>query len=222
MTRLVAELVAEGFPATVACRVLQVPRSTFYDRASRKPSARAAADAALLPAITRVHADSRGTYGAPRVHAELAYAHGLRIGRKRVARLMRAAGIEGVCHRRKSRHRPAQAVHDDLVKRDFTATGTDRVWFTDVTQHRAPWIPAAEGKLYVCAIKAAASTRIVGLSMGPLMTAYLACAALRHAIMLRRPAGTIVHSDMASQFRSKAFANILHHHRLRGSMGRVA
>ena len=142
MTRLVAELVAQGFPAAAACRVLQVTRSTFYDRVSRKPSARAAADAALLPAIARVHADSRGTYGAPRFHAELAYAHGLRIGRKRVARLMRDAGITGVCHRRKSRHRPAPAVHEDLVRRDFTATAPDRKWVTDITEHPTTWIPA--------------------------------------------------------------------------------
>jgi transposase InsO family protein len=91
------------------------------------------ADGELTAAITTVHLDSRGTYGAPRVHAELRHALGVRCGRKRVARLMRAAGLVGVFHQRKYRHRPAPATHEDLVRRDFTATAPDRVWFTDPT-----------------------------------------------------------------------------------------
>lgn len=87
--------------------------------------------------IREVHQDSRGTYGAPRIHAELRMDLGHRIGRKRVARVMRAADIHGVSHRRKRRHRPYTATNDDLVKRHFTANGPDRVWFTDITQYRA-------------------------------------------------------------------------------------
>ena len=93
-----------------------------------------------------MHRDSRGTYGSPRVHAELRLGLGLRCGRKRVARLMRAAGMAGLCHRRKQRrHRPAAAVHDDLVQRRFVADAPDRLWFTDITEH-----PTGDGKVYCC------------------------------------------------------------------------
>ena len=132
MIPLVQELAADNVPVAVTCRVLNLPRSTYYDAIGRAPSARSVADAELTATITVVHAESRGTYGAPRVHAELRLGLGVRCARKRVARLMRAAGITGVCHRRKSRHRPAPATHEDLVRRDFTATGPDRVWFTDI------------------------------------------------------------------------------------------
>jgi putative transposase len=102
-TRLVRELAADGIPVAVTCRVLNLPRSTYYERASRRPSARSVADAALTATITAVHAESRGSYGAPRVHAELRLGRGLACGRKRVARLMRAAGLTGICHQRKTR-----------------------------------------------------------------------------------------------------------------------
>lgn len=133
MIRLVQELAAEGFPIAVTCRVLELPTSTYYDAAKREPSSRELADRGLTGLIVEVHRTSRGTYGAPRVHAELRMGMGLRVGRKRVARLMRDAGISGVSHRRKTRHRPDTATHDDLVQRRFTADGPDRVWFTDIT-----------------------------------------------------------------------------------------
>lgn len=127
----------------MACRVLKVSRSGYYDWLKRPPSARTVADAALVETIEQVHYESRGTYGAPRVHAELTLGLGLRLGRKRVARLMRTNGLVGVCHQRKRRGwRPAPATHDDLVKRRFAADAPDRLWFTDITQHRAAWIPA--------------------------------------------------------------------------------
>jgi len=140
--QLVHELAADGFPVAVACRVLGIAPSTYYETVKRAPSAREVEDHDLTGLIREVHQDSRGTYGAPRIHAELRMGLGLRIGRKRVARLMRIADIHGVSHRRKRRHRPDTATHDDLVKRQFTADGPDRVWFTDITQHRATWIPA--------------------------------------------------------------------------------
>jgi len=114
--------------------------------------------------------------------------------------------------------KPGPAVHDDLVQREFTADQLDELWFTDLTEH-----PTGEGKLYLCALKDACSTRIVGYSMGPRMTAELAAAALRNAIALRDPHGTVVvHSDRGSQFRAREFVRTLHEAGLTGSMGRVA
>ena len=114
-----------------------------------------------------------------------------------------------------SRH-AGPPVHDDLVDRDFTAPAANVTWLTDITEH-----PTSEGKLYLCAIKDVWSTRIVGYSMSHRMTASLAVSALSNAVALRDPAGTVVHSDRGSQFRSTAFVTALKSHRLVGSMGRV-
>ncbi len=123
--------------------LLGVSRSGYYEWRGRPPSPRAVADAALSAVITEVHTASRATYGAPRVHAELALGLGIAVGRKRVARLMRAAGLAGVSHRRKhQRGSPLRAVHEDLVQRKFTADGPDRLWVTDITEH-----PTREGKV---------------------------------------------------------------------------
>lgn len=124
---LVRELAEDGYPVAVTCEVLGIARSSYYDAATRPPSKRAVADADLSATIQRVHADSRGTYGAPRVHAKLTLGLGLACGRKRIARLMRQAGLAGVCHHRKRGHRPAPATHEDLVQRVFTADAPDRV-----------------------------------------------------------------------------------------------
>lgn len=125
--RLVHELRRDGFPVAVTCRVLRVSTSGYYDWLARPASARAIADAELLRAIRRAHIDSRGTYGAPRVHAELRLGLDIHVGRKRIARLMRGDGLAGVCHRRKRRGwRPAPATHDDLVRRRFVADRPDR------------------------------------------------------------------------------------------------
>jgi putative transposase len=107
-------------------------------------------------------------------------------------------------------------VHDDLVDRRFTAPAANAVWLTDITEH-----PTTEGKLYLCAIKDVHSGRIVGYSMDARMTASLAVTALRNAIALRTPAGTIVHSDRGSQFRSTAFVRTVKNNGLVGSMGRI-
>ncbi len=107
-------------------------------------------------------------------------------------------------------------VHDDLIREQFTADGPNRLWLTDITEH-----PTAEGKLYLCAIKDVHSGRIVGYSIDSRMEASLAVAALRHAVQLRDPAGTVVHSDRGSQFRSRQFVKALHRNGLIGSMGRV-
>ncbi len=117
----------------------------------------------------------------------------------------------------RSGKKPGPPVHDDLVKRDFSATAINQIWFTDITEHNTN-----EGKLYLCSLMDAYSLRLVGYSIGERMTADLAVSALRNAIALRGPVGTKVHSDRGSQFRSRAFVRVLKNNELLGSMGRVA
>jgi transposase InsO family protein len=144
----------------VACRVLKVSRAGHYDWRGRAASARQVADDQLVETITRGHHDSRGTYGSPRVQPELRLGLGLVCGRERVARLMWAAGLRGIGHQHKHRHwKPDSVTHDDLVKRQFSAKAPDRVWWTDITQHRA-----TDGWVYCCAVIDAYSRRIVGWS----------------------------------------------------------
>ena len=203
----------------MTCRVLNLSRSTYYDAAGRPPSARAVADMALTSSIREVHQMSRGSYGAPRVHAELRLGQGLQIGRKRVARLMRSAGLQGICHRRKrGRSGPLPAVHDDLVKRVFAADAPDRLWATDVTEH-----PTSTGKVYCCAVIDAYSRMVVGWSIADHIRAELVVDALQMATWRRRPEpGTVVHSDRGSVYTSWAFGHRLRAAGLLGSMGRVA
>lgn len=219
MTPLVLELAADGFPVAVTCRVLGISRSGFYDAAARPPSARAVSDAALTVTIEAVHAMSRRSYGAPRVHAELRLGQGLRVGRKRVARLMRAAGLAGICHRRKrGRQRPAPAPHEDLVRRRFVADAPDRLWATDVTEH-----PTGTGKVYCCAVIDAYSRMVVGWSIADHIRTELVVDALQMATWRRGPSpGTVVHSDRGSVYTSWAFGHRLRAAGLLGSMGRVA
>ncbi|NNG37165.1 IS3 family transposase [Nakamurella aerolata] len=215
---LVRELAADGYPVAVTCEVLGIARSSYYEAVARPPSKRSVADAQLAATIERVHTDSRGTYGAPRVHAELRLGLGLPCGRKRVARLMRRAGLVGVCHRRKRGHRPAPATHEDLVQRVFTADAPNRVWFTDITQHRA-----SDGWVYCCAVIDAYSRRIVGWSIADHIRTELVVDALEMARWQRRPApGTILHADRGSQYTSWVFGHRLRDAGLLGSMGRVA
>lgn len=217
--RLVRELAEDGFPVAVTCRVLGISRSGFYEAASRAPSRRATADEALTATITSIHHASRATYGAPRVHAELRLGLGVRCGRKRVARLMRRAGLVGVCHRRKRRgHRPLPAPHEDLVRRDFTATGPDRLWCTDITEH-----PTSEGRVYCCAVLDVFTRQVVGWSIADHMRSELVVDALEMGRWRRRPApGTIVHADRGAQYTSWIFGHRLRQAGLLGSMGRVA
>lgn len=203
----------------MTCRVLNLSRSTYYDAAGRCPSARVVADLVLTSSIREIHEMSRGSYGAPRVHAELRLGQGLRIGRKRVARLMRSAGLRGICHRRKrGRTASLPAVHDDLVKRVFTADCPDRLWATDVTEH-----PTRTGKVYCCAVIDAYSRMVVGWSIADHIRAELVVDALQMATWRRRPRpGTVVHSDRGSVYTSWAFGHRLRAAGLLGSMGRVA
>ncbi|PPK89489.1 transposase InsO family protein [Kineococcus xinjiangensis] len=216
---LVRDLAADGLPVAVTCRVLGVSRSGFYEWRGRPTSARSIADAALTQTITQVHTASRATYGAPRVHAELRLGLGIACGRKRIARLMRVAGLVGVCHRRKrAGSRPLPAPHEDLVQRRFVADAPNRLWVTDITEH-----PTAEGKVYCAAVVDVFSRMVVGWSIADHIRAELVVDALEMARWRRRPEpGTIVHADRGSQYTSWIFGHRLRAAGLLGSMGRVA
>jgi len=217
--RLVRELAADGVPVAVACRVLHVSVSGYYEWRGRPPSERAVADSALSAQIVEIHTMSRGTYGVPRVHLELHLGRGVRCGRKRVARLMRAARLQGVYRRRGRHRRPAPAVHDDLVRRRFVADGPDRLWLTDITEH-----PTREGKVYCAAVLDVYSRRIVGWSIADHLRSELVVDAIEMARWRRKPppGQTVVHSDRGSQYTAWAFGQRLRAAGLLGSMGRVA
>jgi transposase InsO family protein len=212
---LVCELAADGIPVAVTCRVLGFSKQAFYKWRSRPFSDRDWADAHLIDEIRTVHRDDPA-FGYRFIVDEL-QRRGIRAGRNRVQRLCAQERLWSAFSRKRGRARlVGPPVHDDLVRRDFQAPLLDRVWFADITEH-----PTGEGRLYLCAIKDACSGRIVGYSMDERMTSQLAVSALRNAIALRRPDGTIVHSDRGSQFRSRAFVETLRRHGLTGSMGRV-
>lgn len=204
------------------CRALKVSRSGYYGWKSRPPSARAQADAVLAERIERVHRDSRATYGAPRVHAELR-ATGLRCGRKRVARLMRKAGLAGCGGRRSVRTTRRGGTErgpaaPDLVMRDFTPEAPDRLWVADITYARS-W----EGWLYLAFVLDAYSRKVVGWSMTNHLRTKLVLDALNMAIHNRRPAaGLVHHSDRGSQHTSVEFGGRLKEAGLLPSMGSVA
>ena len=184
------------------CRVLGGSASGFYAWKDRPPSARARKDAELKKRIAAIHARSRGTYGVPRIHAELA-AERIRVGRKRVARLMRAAGLVGASRRRQirttQRDRSSRAA-PDLVKRNFAADGPDRLWVADIT-----YIPTWAGFLFLAVVLDVRSRRIVGWSMAPHLLTELVLEALNMALSQRRGQGVIHHSDQGTQYTSIAF-----------------
>ncbi len=206
-------------PVRTMCRVLGVSPSGFYAWLGRKPSARSVEDAALSDRIRAIHADSRSTYGSPRVHAALAHAE-VHVGRKRVARLMAADGLAGV-HRRRTTFRtvrdPGASPAPDLVRRDFHPSGPDRLWVADITE-----LPTLEGPLYLASVLDAWSRRCVGWSMDPSPSAALVIGALDLALGVRRPpAGLIHHSDHGTQYTSLAFGERLRSAGMLASMGSV-
>ena len=213
---LVLDLAADGIPVAVTCRVPGFSKQAFYAWCKNPVSQRDQDDAHLINAALDVHRDDPA-FGYRFIADELP-ARGISAGENRVARLCSQQRIWSVFSKKRGLNRKAgPPVHDDLVARQFTAAGPDRTWLTDITEH-----PTGEGKLYLCAFKDVYSGRIVGYSMDSRMTAGLAVSALRNAIALRDPSGTlIVHSDRGSQFRSAAFVRTLKDHRLAGSMGRV-
>jgi transposase InsO family protein len=219
MFPLVRDLAAGGIPVRLTCGVLGFSAQAFYRWRSQPVCARDWDDAHLINAIVDVHADDP-EFGYRFIADELEAAGGP-VNERRVWRLCRAQQVWSTTTRkgrRGSGKTPGPAVHDDLVRRNFTAARLDQVWLTDITEH-----PTVEGKLYVCSIKDVCSNRIVGYAIDQRMTAQLAVSTLRAAIARRRPHGTVVvHSDRGSQFRSRAFRAVLTAAGLQGSMGRVA
>ena len=205
------------YPVATMCRVLGVSPSGYYGWRKRRLSHRSKTDMALTAEICAAHATSRGIYGAPRIHAELA-AKGVRVGRKRVARLMSQAGLAGVSRRRfvvttvKGDGRQAP----DLVDRNFTATAPVRLWVADIT-----YIPTWSGFLYLAVVLDAFSRRIVGWSMATTLATQLVLDALNMALVTRRPNGVIHHSDQGSQYTSIAFGQRCREAGVRPSMGSV-
>jgi putative transposase len=208
-----------AFPVRTLCRVVGASASGFYAWLRRRPGCRASDDDSLARRIATIFAASRRTYGSPRVHAELR-AQGVRVGRKRIERLMRAAGLAVPVSRRRvprttdSRH--GLPVAPNLLGRRFAADRPDAVWLADIS-----YIPAGEGWLYLAAVRDLATREIVGWSMADHLGAGLACDALLMAIRRRRPPrGLLHHSDRGSQYASEPYQAILARHGFRCSMSR--
>lgn len=201
------------------CRMLGVSRSGYYVWRSRTPSERARFDAVLSEKIEMIHRNSRATYGAPRIHAELR-ALGIRCGKKRVARLMCRAGLRGCLRGRRMRttHRLSlRQAAPDLVGRNFAAGEPDRLWVADIT-----YVRSKEGFLYLAFILDACSRRVVGWSMATHLRTELVVDALQMAITRRKPApGLVHHSDRGVQYTSLSFGKRLEDEGLLPSMGRV-
>jgi len=200
------------------CRVLDVSVSGYYAWCKREPSKRAIADEALQRRIVEIHDQSRQTYGVPRIHAELG-ADGVRVGRKRVARLMRRAQICGISRRKRAwttkrdrRARPAP----DLVERDFAAQGPDALWVADIT-----YVPTRSGFLYLSVVIDAWSRRVVGWSMANHLRTELVLDALEMALGQRKPSGVIHHSDQGCQYTSIQFGLRCREAGIQPSMGSV-
>jgi putative transposase len=207
------------FPVSLLCRTVGVSKSGYYAWRDRPPSKRTHEDAALTQRIVEVHKRSRETYGYPRVHAELR-ALGVRCGRRRVARLMRKAGIRGCMRgrekrttRRDSRATPAT----DLVNRNFRATAPDRLWTADIT-----YVKTDEGFLHLAFVLDVYSRRIVGWSMASHLRTELVVDALEMAVWRRKPsAGLVHHSDRGTQYTALSFGKRLEEVGIVPSMGRA-
>ncbi|MFI7624318.1 IS3 family transposase [Micromonospora echinofusca] len=204
------------------CRVLAVSRSGFYRWAASEPArqARAAVEDVLAEQITRIHADSGGTYGSPRVTVEL-HDHGVRVNRKRVERIMRQRDVVGRHLRRRKRTTipdPAAPPAPDLIGRDFAATAPDQRWCGDIT-----YLRVGAGWLYLATVIDIATRRLVGWSINTHMRTALVIDALDAAVATRsgRVDGVIFHSDRGAQYGSDAFASACRRHGIRRSMGRI-
>jgi putative transposase len=210
----------EKAPVRTACRALGVSESGFHAWRTRPKCERALGDEVLSDIITRIHAESRRTYGAPRIHAELRLAKGIRVGRKRVARLMAELGLHGA-HRRR---RPKTTIRGevtsaipDLVGRDFVVDRPDQLWVADIT-----YIRTDAGFLYLAVVVDACTRRIVGWAMRRSLETEIVTAALEMAIGRRQPApGLVHHSDHGSQYTSFAFGHRCREAGIAPSMGAV-
>lgn len=214
-----AQRAQSDLPVSLMCELLGVSESGFWAWRGRAPSDRALSDAWLIEQIKRIHGASGGRYGSPRVHAML-LREGIAVGKKRVERLMRAAGLQGAHRRRrKGCTIPVPGVEPfaDLVGRDFRPDGPDRVWCTDIKQTKT-----AEGWLYLAAVQDLFSRRIVGWAMAAHMRQGLVVDALQMAVGARRPPrGATVHSDHGGQFIGLKFGQACHDAGIAQSMGAV-
>ena len=205
------------YPIATMCRVLGVSTSGYYAWSWRGPSARDRSDRALIERISAIHTMSRETYGAPRIHAELA-ANGSLVGRKRVAQLMKRAGLRGISRRKfvtttvRDSSRPAP----DLVDRNFIATAPNMLWVADIT-----YVPTWSGFLYLAVVLDVFSRRVVGWSMSTKLQGELVLGALNTALAGRKPHSVIHHSDQGSQYTSLAFGKRCREMGVRLSMGSV-
>jgi len=208
-------------PIEACCRTMKVSRSAFFAWRQRRsnPTPKMVDDIDLAELIVKIHDQSHGTYGAPRVTAELRLGLGRQVNHKRVERLMREHGLQGVTRRRRGK-RCTRAergpISDDLVHRQFRPDRPDRLWVQDITQHRT-----AEGWVYMAVVIDAWSRRVIGWSIADHLRAELVVDALEMARLRRRPDGTTVHSDHGSQDTSWVFGQRLRHAGLLGSMGTV-
>jgi transposase InsO family protein len=204
-----------------ACELLQVSRAAYYAHRSNAASQRVQDDAELTEAIKQAHADSKGRYGAPRVHAELHRA-GRRHGKKRIARLMRAAKIRGGTPKRWKKTTipdPAAAARADLVRRDFSvdASRLNARWCGDIT-----YVPTWEGWLYLATVIDIASRRVVGFAMADHLRTELVTDALSNAVAARNPAARLIfHSDRGCQYTSREYAILAGELDVKLSVGRT-
>ena len=210
------------YAVATVCRLLKVSTSGYYAWASRPPSAREVADGVLTTQIRDAFDANRKVYGSPRIHAELADAK-VHVGRKRVARLMRAAGIVG-CHRRKhklgtTKQNPNAAAAPDLVDRNFTATAPNQLWVADVT-----YVPTVQGWLYLACVTDVYSRMILGWSMASHRKTDLVVDAVTMAVHRRggKVPGVIHHSDRGGEYTSHQLERELRRHGALASMGSVA
>ena len=208
----------DHFPVPILCQVMGVSRSGYYAWRGRVPSRRAVEDLALTDRIRVIHRRSRGTYGSPRVQAELR-ADGLRHGRRRIARLMRKASL---AVRRRRRYRTTTSsrhtlpVAPNLLGRKFVAIAPNATWAADIT-----YVPTGEGWLYLAIVLDLCTREVVGWAMASHMRAELVATALTMALLrCRPPRGLIHHSDRGSQYASAIFRRLLAHYGIAPSMSR--
>ena len=213
-------IAADNLPVQVACKVVGVSESGYYEHLKRAPSERSIRHAMLTDLITQVHLDSHGIYGGRRIHAELTLGRGVIVGHNQVQMLMRRAGLAGITGRGKWKRIHADDIATDLVERDFTRAGPNQLWVTDITEH-----PTREGKVYCCVILDTYSRRVVGWSIDSSPTGALVTNALGMAIDSRLNqqigSGTIIHSDHGVQFGSWAFTKRAKDSGLLASMGSI-
>ena len=214
---LVRELAADGIPVTVTCRVLKLARQPYYRWLATPVTDAELAEAYLANALFDAHRDDP-EFGY-RFLADEARDAGHAACDRTMWRVCSANGWWSAFGKKRGKNgkKPVPPVHDDLVKRDFTADAPNELWLADITEHRT-----GQGKLYLCAVKDVYSNRIVGYSISDRMKSRLAVNALNNAVARRTEvAGCILHTDRGSQFRSRKFVRALHHHDMVGSMGKV-